>query len=108
MSRSAKQQAAESVLQSYADFTEGLGDKRKYPLTEFKAFVAAVRRYAELTRNDTVIHKKVVGVVHGLTEYLTVERKRVLDSVLAEADRLECLVFAGYDPYFEGDEPPGL
>jgi hypothetical protein len=22
--------------------------------------------------------------------------------------RLECLLFSGYDPYFEGDEPPGL
>jgi hypothetical protein len=26
--------------------------------------------------------------------------------VLAEAERLECLLFAGYDPHFEGDETP--
>src|ERR1039458_9740532 len=25
-----------------------------------------------------------------------------------DAQRLECLLFSGYDPYFEGDEPPGL
>ena len=37
-----------------------------------------------------------------------VERKRVPGKVLYEADRLECLFFAGYDPHFEGDEPPGL
>jgi hypothetical protein len=39
---------------------------------------------------------------------LELERKRVPGEVLAEADRLECQLFAGYDPFFEGDEPPGL
>jgi len=28
--------------------------------------------------------------------------------VLSEADRLECLFFGGFDPHFEGEEPPGL
>jgi hypothetical protein len=36
------------------------------------------------------------------------ERKRVPGEVLFEADRLECLVFLGYDPNFDGAEPPGL
>jgi hypothetical protein len=36
------------------------------------------------------------------------ERKRVPESVLMDADRLQCTIFAGYDPYFEGDEPPGF
>ena len=31
--------------------------------------------------------------------------KRIPGDVLFEADRLECLLFAGYDPSFEGDEP---
>ena len=26
--------------------------------------------------------------------------------VLSEADRLECQLFAAYDPGFDGDEPP--
>jgi hypothetical protein len=43
-----------------------------------------------------------------LTDFLTVERKRVPGLVLRDADRLESMVFAGYDSYFEGDEPPGL
>ena len=25
-----------------------------------------------------------------------------------DAKRLECLLFLGYDPHFDGDEPPGL
>jgi hypothetical protein len=29
-------------------------------------------------------------------------------TIIADADRLESLLFSGYDPYFEGDEPPVL
>ncbi len=45
---------------------------------------------------------------HGLVDYLSAERTRVPVDVLRDAERLECLVFMGYDPCFEGDEPPGL
>jgi len=55
-----------------------------------------------------MLHRGVVQAVNGLVEYLQCERKRVPDEVLVEAERLECLLFLGYDPYFEGDEPPGL
>ena len=55
-----------------------------------------------------MIHRNVVRSVHGLVDYLQDERKRVPGEVLAEADRLKCLLFAGYDPHFDGDEPPGL
>jgi hypothetical protein len=34
--------------------------------------------------------------------------KRVPGHVLLEVDRLECQFFEGYEPSFEGDEPPGL
>ncbi len=53
-------------------------------------------------------HRAVVGAVNGLIDELTVERKRVPGEVLFGADRLECLVFLGYDPNFDGDEPLGL
>jgi hypothetical protein len=43
-----------------------------------------------------------------LREFLSVERKRIPGTVIADADRLESLLFSGYDPYFDGDEPPGL
>lgn len=103
-----KDEAAELVLKRAFDFQMALSNKRKYPVAEFKLFANAVRQYADLIRNDRLIDKKVVHEINGLTDYLRLERKRVPDGVLAEADRLECLVFAGYDPYFEGDEPPGL
>jgi hypothetical protein len=81
-------------------------DKHRYPLQHFKAFAEAARRYAELTRADPLIHRNVVGAVNGLTDFLRVERKRVPEQVLWDAQRLECLLFSGYDPDFEGDEPP--
>ena len=44
----------------------------------------------------------------GLSILFEVECKRVPEHVLRDAERLECLLFSGYDPYFEGDEPPEL
>jgi hypothetical protein len=78
-------------------------NKRKYPLAEFRAFFAAVNAYAEATAKVPAIHKVVAMHVNGLRDYLAVERKRVPGQVLHDADRLECILFSGYDPYFEGD-----
>ncbi|MGA2730270.1 MAG: hypothetical protein ABSE96_20865 [Terracidiphilus sp.] len=91
-----------------ATFDLALSNKRIYPVQEFRAFVQSARRYIAMTKNDPMIHKSVARAVNGLREYLAVERKRIPGDVLFEADRLECLLFAGYDPSFEGDEPPGL
>ena len=91
-----------------ATFDLALSNKRIYPVQEFRAFVQSARRYIAMTKNDPMIHKSVARAVNGLREYLAVERKRIPWYVLFEADRLECLLFAGYDPSFEGDEPPGL
>ena len=77
-------------------------------LQRFGAFSEATRRYAESTRRDPLVHRSVAHAVHGLTDFLGVERKRVPRHVLWEAERLERLLFSGYDPQFEGDEPPGL
>lgn len=43
----------------------------------------------------------------ALADSLKATRKQVPGEVLAEVDGLACLLFAGYDPYFEGNEPPG-
>jgi hypothetical protein len=48
------------------------------------------------------------GAVNGLFDFLEAERECVPGDVLREAERLECLLFPGYDPHFEGDEPEGL
>jgi hypothetical protein len=55
-----------------------------------------------------MIHKSVAQAVNGLREFLQVERKRIPGEILFEADRLECQLFGGYDPKFDGDEPPEL
>ena len=100
---------ATEAMQCWADFQEGLSsDKRKYPLQQFRAFWAVTKRYAELTRSDPLIHRSVAGAVNGLVDFLEAERKCVPGDVLRDAERLECLLFSGYDPHFEGDEPPGL
>jgi len=93
-------------MECWVDFQLGLSsDKRKYPIQRFKAFWAVTKVYAELTRSDPLIHRSVAEAVNGLIDFLEVERKRVPDHVLRDAERLECLLFSGYDPYFEGDEP---
>ena len=98
---------ADEVMKLWAEFQSALhSDKRKYPLRQFQAFNSAARRYAESTKADPLIHKSVVGEVYGLVDHLRLERKRVPDSILWDAQRLECLLFMGYDPHFEGDEPP--
>jgi hypothetical protein len=85
-----------------------LSDERKYPVREFTAFAEAVRRYVETTKEDSKIRKSVLNSVNGLRDFIQLERKRVPGDIVFQADRLECLLFAGYDPSVEGDEPPGL
>ena len=46
--------------------------------------------------------------LESLAACLEVIRKGVPDAVVLEAHGLENPFFDGYDPYFEGDEPPGL
>lgn len=104
-----KDRLALSVTDRHGEFEEALaGNRRKYPIREFQLFGEAIRIYVARTRSDRMIHRDVVRSVHGLVDYLRVERKRAPGEVLIEADRLECLLFAGYDPHFDGDEPSGL
>lgn len=104
-----KDRLAAEAMQCWADFQEALSsDKQKYPVQQFRAFWAVTKRYAELTRSDPLIHRSVAGAVNELLDFLEGERKRVPSDVLRDAERLECLLFSGYDPHFEGDEPPGL
>ena len=109
MRDSEKDRLAALVVDEHYAFEQALRATRKtYPTREFQLFAEAVREYIDATRLDKKIHRDVVKTVNGLVDYLRVERKRVPGEVLFEADRLECLLFLGYDPHFEGDEPPGL
>lgn len=104
-----KNKLAASAVDRHADFEMALGaNRRKYPTQEFQQFVQAARNYIMATRADSLIDRKVASVVNGMREYLETERKTVPGRVMAEVERLECLLFDGHDPYFEGDEPPGL
>jgi len=108
MGESEKDELARQVADLRTTFELALSDKRRYPVQEFKAFVQGVRRYIQITAGDPMIHKSVAGAVNGLREFLELERKRVPGDILFEADRLECQFFDGYDPKFDGDEPPGV
>ena len=104
-----KKRVAKAVVDRWCSFQEALcGTKRKYPTREFLSFAEAARSYIDLTRQDQLIHRDVASAINGLTESLRLERKRVPGGILSEADRLECLLFGGFDPHFEGNEPPGL
>jgi hypothetical protein len=109
MTDSAKDALAAMVEERWVDFQMALSDsKRQYPAQEFKKFAQAVRSYIEDSKNDPLVHRKVVQVVNGLTDSLKAGRDRIPNEVLEEADRLGSLMFSGYDPHFEGEEPPGL
>ena len=108
MPRSEKDRLAKEVLERWVSFQIALSDKRKYPTSEFTAFASCARQYVQAVGRDPLIHREVVNAVNGLVDFLTVERRRVPDAVMYEANRLETLFFSGYDPHFEGDEPPGL
>jgi hypothetical protein len=104
MAESEKDRLARQVADLRTTFDLALSNKRKYPVEEFNAFVQSARRYIKIT-GDPMIHKSVAQAVNGLREFLEVERKRIPGNILFEADRLECQLFAGYDPSFDGDEP---
>jgi hypothetical protein len=99
---SIKDAIAKEVEKLRISFEMALSDKRRYPVKEFAALAEAVRRYVELTKDDTMIHKSVVNSVNGLREFIQLERKRIPADIVFQANRLECLLFAGYDPSFEG------
>jgi hypothetical protein len=99
---------AKDVVELSISFKMALSNKRKYPMVEFNSFVAAAKGYIAALGKAPLIHRDVVSAISGLREFLEIERKRVPGEVLYEADRLESLFFSGYDPHFEGDEPPGL
>jgi hypothetical protein len=65
-------------------------------------------QYVRVVGHDPLIHRDVASAVNGLVDLLKGERRSVPDAVIYEASRLESLLFSGYDPHFEGDEPPGL
>jgi hypothetical protein len=106
--KSEKEKLAEEVVDRWVSFQMALSNKRKYPTEEFTAIAASVRGYVRAVSRDPLIHREVATAINGLVDFLKVERRQVPDTVVHEASRLERLLFSGYDPHFEGGEPPGL
>ncbi len=66
---SEKDRLAAEVEDRWVDFQDGLSNKRRNPVEQFRAFWEAGKRYAELTKNDPLIHRKVVEAINGLREF---------------------------------------
>ena len=75
---------AEEVVELSISFKMALSNKRKYPMAEFKSFVASAKRYVEALGKDPLIHREVVSAISGLREFLQTERKQVPGEVLYE------------------------
>lgn len=99
---------AKAVIAARGELDLALAGGRRWPRAEFLRLVEAVLAYTRATAGKQMIHRGVACAVSGLREYVEVASKRVPGSALAEADRLEVLLFSDYDPHFDGDEPPGL
>lgn len=103
-----KRHLAEAVVQARASLDQALAGARRWPKAEFQMLFDAAVAYTQSTAEDEMIHRAVASSVSGLREYLEVASKQVPGDALAKADRLETMLFCGYDPHFDGDEPPGL
>jgi hypothetical protein len=91
---SEKDRLVTMVVDRWCSFQyEFLGDKRKYPIQESLSFADAARRYIDLTRQDQLVRRDVAVALKGSAEFFELERKRVPDRVLLEADRLESMFF---------------
>ena len=97
---------AGKVLDACAQFDLQLHEKKSYPLTAFEDLWLSVKQYAAALENSRLLNRDVAWAISGLREYLELESFHTPSEVLAKADRMETILFAGYDPYFEGAEHP--
>lgn len=108
------QQALDALARRLLDcrvaFDEQLHNKRRrrFPTEALEQLLQAVLTYTAAMQDQDWLHKAVAGECNGLCEYLQLQEFNTPGEMLYLAERIECVVFSGYDPYFEGDEPPGL
>lgn len=101
---------AEQVLKAFytLDSQLHLKGKRSFPHKELDCLLAAVEQYANAVGDGNLIHRNVAKEIAGFREYLMLDLFNTPGEALYIADRMECILFSGYDSFFEGDEPPGL
>jgi len=96
---------AEKVLNAHVQFDMQLHGGKEYPLKAFEELWLALNQYAVALGDSRSLNRDVAWKINGLKEYLELEHFHTPGEVLAKADRMEMILFAGYDPYFEGHEP---
>jgi hypothetical protein len=96
---------AGKVLDARAEFDMQLHGEQAYPLKAFEELWLALNQYAAALGDSRSLNRDVAREISGLREYLELESFRTPGEVLAKADRMEMILFAGYDPYFKGNEP---
>jgi hypothetical protein len=100
--------AETEVIDAWTIFQIALTKRGPYPMKELRLLFESVIVYSKAIEDSEFIHKSIAGTFRNFTETLEIERKRVPGDAIALGDRLETILFDGYDPYFDGDEPPGL
>ena len=108
MESNPQQIAEQEVIDAWTLFQVALSKRGAFPIRELNQLFDSVNRYSQSMAESEYIHKSIASMFNGFREFLELERKRVPGQALATADRLETILFDGYDPQFEGDEPPGL
>lgn len=98
---------ATRLLAACAEFDTRLQENRGcFPDKEFGRLWQTVREYCAGMKGLGWLHREVAREISGLREYLQLEEFRTPGKALAMADRMECILFSDYDPYFRGEEPP--
>jgi len=100
---------AERVLEAHAEFDARLVRRgRRFPTVEFDRLWRAVLEYSAAMKSLKWLHRDVAREVSGFREYLRLECFNTPSDAVRRADQMECILFAGYDPYLDDDEQPGL
>jgi hypothetical protein len=98
---------AQRVLEAHAALDTGLHESgRRFPVAAIEMLWRAVLEYSAAMKGLKWLHRDVVRELSGLREYLELATFKTPSDVLRTADRIECMLFAGYDPYPEDDEGP--
>jgi len=98
---------AQRVLEARAELDTGLPESgRRFPVAAIEMLWRAVLEYSAAMKGLKWLHRDVVRELSGLREYLELATFKTAPDVLQTADRIECLLFAGYDPYPEDGDGP--
>ena len=100
---------AKRIMDAHAAFDARLGGRgRRFPDAEFDRLWRAVLEYSAAMTGLNWLHRDVARTLSGFREYLELEIFGTPPDSVRRADQMECVLFCDYDPYQDGDEPPGL